>query len=657
MKEPCKLRLVKAAMLLLFVLCLFSCTRPASPYTQLYPQLFPLEQVRLGDGPMRSAMNLNDSILLQYDVDRLLTPFCRQAGVEGWEEKYPNFSNWGSGSFRLDGHLGGHYLSALALAYAASDDETTRAAMLQRLNHMVDVLDECQRKFDDNTEGLFGYIGGLPDNSVWTRMHSGDLSGFEQNRGNVPLYVQHKVFAGLRDAYIYAGNKKAFECLKKLCDWGINLVYKFGEEEMQHILDTEHGGINEIYADMFRLTGETKYMDAARKYSHKKMLCGMQTPSAAFLDGKHANTQVPKYIGFARIGQEGEEEYLNAARNFWEDVALHRTTCIGGNSVDEHFLSKENSENYITHANGPESCNTNNMLKLTERLFEEEHSARYADFYENALLNHILSSQNPRTGGYVYFTSLRPQHYRVYSRVNEAMWCCVGTGMENHSKYGEFIYTHSAEGRDTVFVNLFIDSELNNSKFHLRQTTRFSYGKESELTILKGGRFALCVRHPEWAGEGFSLSINGKELSSSSESKGCATIERRWRKGDVVRVSLPMELSAEPCPNVQGYISIKYGPVLLGAETAGVAEDNYFAGEGRMDHCPSNGALLDLNSAPAFTCSSEEALAAVRCIDPSKLHFRVNPESCKNGLDTLTLKPFYTIHESRYEVYFPVGVR
>lgn len=636
---------------------LLSCTKRVSPETQLYPQFFKLSEVTLGESPMRNAMILNDSVLLEYDANRLLTPFCRQTGIKGWEERYPNFDNWGSGAFRLDGHLGGHYLSALSLAYASADSKDVKDKMLQRLNYMVDMLDECQRKFDSDTTGLYGYIGGLPDNSVWIKMYSGDLSGFNENRGNVPFYVQHKIFAGLRDAYIYADSKKAFECLEKLCEWGINLVARFDEEEMQDILNTEHGGINEIYADMFRLTGEKKYMDAAIKYSHKKMANGMQTPSVeTFLDGMHANTQVPKYIGFARIEQNGKEGYINAARNFWEDVVNHRTTCIGGNSVDEHFLSKEKSENYITHTNGPESCNTNNMLKLTERLFEEDHNARYADFYENALFNHILSTQNPETGGYVYFTSLRPRHYRVYSQVNQAMWCCVGTGMENHGKYGEFIYSHSVAGQDTVFVNLFIDSKLNNSKFNLAQQTRFPYEQASTITIIKGGKFALSIRHPSWANEGFALCLNGKEIEPDSNNKGYATIFRKWKKGDSIKVILPMEISSEPCPNLQDYISIKYGPVLLGVKTESEQSDNYFAGEGRMDHCPSNGILLDLNSAPAFN-EGKDLLSFIFCTDPEKLHFKIKPEVCKNGLDTLILQPFFTIHESRYSIYFPAASR
>lgn len=630
--------------------------------SQLYPQLFNLNEVTLGEGPMRKAMLLNDSILLEYDVDRLLTPYCRQAGIAGWESAHPNFSNWGSGSFRLDGHVGGHYLTALALAYAANDDAAIKAKMLERLNYMVDKMDECQRKFDDDSTGLYGYIGGLPDNTVWTKMYAGDVSGFNSNRGNVPLYVQHKIFAGLRDAYVYAGSEKALECFKKLCDWGINLISNLTDTQVQSILDTEHGGMNEVYADAYRLTGDERYQTAAKRYSHLTMVNGMQSLSTTFLDSKHANTQVPKYVGFARASQEealmdgGDasvvEKYLKAVRNFWTDVTSNRTVCIGGNSVDEHFLAAANSSNYITNPNGPESCNTNNMLKLTERLFEGDHSARYAEFYERALFNHILSTQNPTTGGYVYFTSLRPQHYRMYSQVNQAMWCCVGTGMENHSKYGEFIYARSVEGADTLFVNLFIDSKLNSEKYQLTQQTKWPYEQSSTLTIGKGGSFALSVRCPQWA-DGFKLTVNGEDAGLTYEAGSYATISRTWSEGDVVVVSLPMKISVEECPNYTDYAALKYGPILLGAKTSTENLAGQFAGEGRMDHCPSQGSQLSLTSAPMLIGERETVADSVYSVDADNLIFKIRPGLYSSDRwSDLTLQPFYTVHEARYMVYW-----
>ena len=603
----------------------------------LYPHLFDLKEVTLGDGVFKNAMDLNTEVLMQYDVDRLLTPFVRQAGIDPtWETLHPNFQNWGSGSFRLDGHVGGHYLTALALCYAATGDERIQ----QRMEYMLDVLERCQNHFDQNTEGLYGYIGGYPNNALWTTLYSGSLNTFNSCRGDVPLYVQHKVMAGLRDAYVYGGSERAKGMFLKLCDWSINLVAKFTDTQMQSILDTEHGGVNETLADAYLLSGEEKYLTAAKRYSHQTMVNGMQSLSTSFLDSKHANTQVPKYIGFERVYQMGgssEEKYNKAAWNFWRDVTRNRTVCIGGNSVDEHFLPAANCDRYLSNPNGPESCNTNNMLKLTEMLSASGNlkNAELADFYEKAMLNHILSTQNPTTGGYVYFTSLRPQHYRMYSQVNQGMWCCVGTGMENHSKYGEFIYAHQ---HDTLFVNLFVDSELKNENFGLKQETRFPYEQKTTLTVTKAGNFCLAIRRPQWA---------------TGEASTYEYIRRDWKVGEQYIVELPMSLSYEVCPNQPQYIALRYGPVLLGAKTSTENLAGQFAGEGRMDHCPSQGTQLSLTSAPMLIGERDKVLQSIYPIKVDSLKFGIRPEllSSERWKD-LVLEPFFTIHEARYMTYF-----
>lgn len=639
----------------------FGLQASATAQSKLYPHLFDLQEVTLQDGMFEQAMMLNDSILLEYDTDRLLTPFFRQAGFPNWETRHPNFPNWGSGSFRLDGHIGGHYLSALALAYAASRNEATRKMLLNRLDYMVDRLDECQRAFDNNTEGLYGYIGGLPDNSVWTGIYKGDLTAWNKNRGNVPFYVMHKVYAGLRDAWIYAGNKKAGKCFLKLCDWGVNLISKLPDQTVQGILDTEHGGINEVYADAYRLTGDTKYLTAARRYSHQTMINGMQMPDTTFLNNKHANTQVPKYIGFARIAQEmaspvdlpAASSYRKAAFNFWNDVVNNRTLALGGNSVDEHFLPADRCAHYITNPNGPESCNTNNMLKLTEDLFADSHEAQYADFYEKAMYNHILSTQNPHTGGYVYFTSLRPQHYRMYSQVNQGMWCCVGTGMENHSKYGEFIYARSRHGADTLFVNLFVPSRLEAKDFAVTQRTRFPYEAKTRLTIDRSGNYTLAIRHPQWCKQGFKVYVNGKNQADQSKAGSYTYMKRKWKKGEVVYVEIPMQMELEICPNYPNYVAFRYGPILLGAKTGTENLVGQFAGEGRMDHAPSQGTQFSLTSAPMLIGARNAVLDSVYMVNADSLHFKI-----KSGLynrakfSDLTLQPFYTIHEARYMMYW-----
>lgn len=658
-------------------------TIPAQAQREIYPQHFDLEEVTLLDGPFKTAMDLNEDLLLKYDVDRLLTPFIRQAGLTtnssskyyNWQLSHPSFSNWGLSSWSLEGHVGGHYLTALALAYAAEHDASKRTLLKERLDYMLDVLNDCQKAYDGNTSGMEGFLGGQPINQIWTGLYAGNLTEFNRYGGWVPFYCEHKVLAGLRDAWIYTDSELAKELYRKLCDWSVNVVSKLTTTQMQSVLGWEHGGMNETLADAYRLLGDKKYLDAAKKYSHQTMINGMQTLSTTFLDSKHANTQVPKYIGFERIYQEELRDgastsasYQKAAHNFWDDVAQNRTVCIGGNSVSEHFLPANKAEQYISNLDGPESCNSNNMLKLSEDLFDETHDAKYADFYEGTMWNHILSTQDPKTGGYVYFTTLRPQSYRIYSQVNQGMWCCVGTGMENHSKYGHFIYTHS-EDNQTLYVNLFTASKLEDENFALTQETSFPYSPTTKLTINKAGTFDLAIRHPQWAGEGYSIKVNGTavETSAVASKASYVNIKRSWQAGDVVEVTLPMQLHYETCPNYNDYIAFKYGPILLAAQTTASSEEeaqetglqyeqlqNEYGGEGRMDHAPGSMAKrLSISSSPLLIGKREDVLKRITPTD-SPCHFTIDAsdEQNKGRWNQLQLVPFYSIHHARYNCYW-----
>ena len=649
---------------------------------ELYPGHFNLEEVTLADGPLKTAMDKNIQLLLQYDIDRLLTPYIRQAGLStgdyaGWESSHPSFSNWGSWDFNLDGHVGGHYLTALSLAYAACHDADTKLQLKTRLDYMVSVMKDCQNAYDSNTEGLKGFIGGQPMNDAWKRLYSSQDIGLAGTGScAVPWYVQHKILAGLRDAYIYGDNTTARTVFLKLCDWCILVTSTLSDDQMESMLNTEHGGVNETLLDAYKLTGEPKYLTAAKRFTHKSMLNGLQSLNTTFLDNKHANTQVPKYIGMERIYEEdgSATAYRSAAENFWTDVAQNRTVCIGGNSMYEHFLAARNSAQYINHLDGPESCNTNNMLKLSEMMADRTHDARYADFYEYATWNHILSTQDPTTGGYVYFTTLRPQGYRIYSTVNESMWCCVGTGMENHSKYGHFIYTHS-EDNQTLYVNLFTPSTLSSTNFAITQTTSYPFSDESTLTVGRAGTYTIAIRHPWWTTSGYKVYINNVEqgISVTAGTASYVSLSRTWSVGDVIRVVVPMELRYTTCPNYTDYIAFQYGPILLAAQTStSNAEEattkhllyeaslqNEYGHEGRMDHAPgSRGKSLSLTSAPLLIGNRDGdggVLSKISAIDRSALTFTL--DASRDGISTytwqsLTLQPFYQIHHTRYSCYW-----
>ena len=482
-----------------FILILTSCFLLSGNFfaqDKLYSNEFPLGDVTLLDGPFKHARDLNIQTLLKYDVDRLLAPYRKEAGLTPKGESYPNWEG-------LDGHIGGHYLSAMAINYAS----TNNAECKRRMEYMISELKTCQKSnSENNPDWGIGYVGGVPNSKkIWSTLKTGDFTAYRA--AWVPWYNVHKMYAGLRDAWLYAGNEDAKNIFLKFCDWGINITSALTDDQMQSMLDTEHGGMDEIFADAYQITGDEKYLNAAKRFSHRALLEPMAAGNDN-LDNKHANTQIPKVVGFQRIAElTNDEEYINASSFFWETVTKNRSLAFGGNSRKEHFPSVKASSDYIEDVEGPESCNSYNMLKLTEDLFRFHPLAKYIDYYERTMYNHILSTQNPKTGGYVYFTPARPRHYRVYSAPNEAMWCCVGTGMENHGKYNELIYTHQ---NDSLFLNLFVASELNwrEKGIKIKQETKFPYEEKVKLTITDGSSGFIFNDPISCLGEGWCTQSN-----------------------------------------------------------------------------------------------------------------------------------------------------
>ena len=609
---------------------------------KLYVNTFSLEDVRLLDGPFKKAQDLNVKTLLKYDINRLLAPYQKAAGLTPKAENYPNWENTG-----LDGHIGGHYLSAMAIHYASTGNIHCK----ERMDSMIVELKKCQ---DANAadSNFVGYIGGVPNGkTIWMKIKNGNPSAIWD--GWVPWYNVHKTYAGLRDAWLYGGSITAKSMFLKFCDWGISLCSKLSDSQMESMLANEHGGMNEVYADAYQITGDSKYLVMAKRFSHKVILNAMAAQTDN-LDNKHANTQVPKAIGFQRIAEESNDSaYITASKFFWEAVAQHRTLAFGGNSRKEFFPQPSACIDYITDREGPESCNTNNMLKLTEGLFRMNPEACYADFYERALFNHILSTQHPEHGGYVYFTPARPQHYRVYSAPNQAMWCCVGTGMENHGKYGQFIYTHLA---DTLFVNLFIASELKwkQKGVTITQQTLFPDEESTKLTIHTATPkvFSLMIRHPYWvATKSFKIIIGNETLTVSSNPSSYVLINRTWKDGDVVKVLLPMENRLEELINVPSYVAVMHGPILLAAKTGTQDMTGLIADDSRWGHI-ANGPLISLDKAPVMIGDRSSLLSKIYQVKGKPLTFTTKGLFASEADSRLVLEPFFRIHDSRYMMYW-----
>ena len=609
---------------------------------KLYKDEFPLGDITLLDGPLKHARDLNVQVLLKYDCDRMLAPYRKEAGLQPRKPSYPNWDG-------LDGHVGGHYLSALSIN-AATGNEECRKRMEYMISELQLVLDANNQRHE---AWCHNYIGGVPNSAkMWTAFSKGDFGPYFGTWA--PFYNIHKMYAGLRDAWLYCGNEQAKNLFLKFCDWAVDITRDLNDEQMEKMLGNEHGGMNEVLADAYAITGEQKYLDCARRFSHRMLLVPLENGKDC-LDNMHANTQIPKVIGYQRIAELAHDvQYHNASEYFWEIVTRQRSLALGGNSRREHFPTKENCIDYINDIDGPESCNTYNMLKLTEDLNRVKPNGMYGDFYETAMFNHILSAQHPQHGGYVYFTPARPRHYRNYSAPNEAMWCCVGTGMEDHGKYGQFVWTHDkgvkAEN-DALYVNLFVASELNwkDRKMVIRQQTAFPYAESSVVEVAKGkGTFILKVRKPSWC-ENFTVKGVGFDADSYEEN-GFVCMKRKWKKGDQVKISMPMHAYIKPMINVPQYVAIMYGPILLGMKTGTEDMRGLIADDSRFGQY-AGGKKLALDEAPILLPKHLDDIAKdLKPVPGKPLHFKLATRM-ENAIDG-ELQPFFEIHDSRYMMYW-----
>lgn len=590
----------------------------AAPIKKAQP--FALRDVRLLDGPFKAAMQRDLKYLLELEPDRLLHNFRKFAGLE---PKAPIYGGWEAQG--VAGHTLGHYLSACALAFAASGD----ARFKQRVEYIVSDLARCQNQRSD------GYVGAIPDaERIWKEVAEGDIrsQGFDLNGGWVPWYTLHKLYAGLIDAHLLCDNGQAKIVVAKLGDWAIRTTSKLNDAQWQQMLACEHGGMNEAMANLYAITGQTKYFDLAKKFHHKVILDPLERGDAGQLPGKHANTQIPKVIGSAREYElSGKAGDRNIALTFWNAVVKDHTYAMGGNSDHEHFGAPDKLSNRLS-TNSAETCNTYNMLKLTRHLFAWKPDAAYMDFTERALYNHILASQDPQSGMMCYYVSLKPGGFKTYNTPFDSFWCCVGTGIENHVKYGESIYFHSD---DELYVNLFIPSELRwkEKGLTVRQETRFPQEDTTRLllTAAKPVELTLRVRYPSWAAGPIGVKVNGKAQKVSGRAGSYIALRRTWKSGDRVEVALPMNLRREPMPDNPNRIALLYGPVVLAGQ---LGPEN--GPEPRMpvlvsDARPLNQWLLPVAGKP--------------------LAFRTQGAARPADISFI---PFYQTHHGRYSIYWDV---
>ena len=597
---------------------------------------FEVSEVRLTDGIFKTSQDLGREYIMQLDPDRLLAPVAYSTGATTDRSKY--YGGWEAYRYRsytgngISGHSLGHWLSAMSTMYAATGD----GAVKERLDYAVGKLAEYQN--DD------GYVGGVQKTDLVNSLKAGTVNagGFELNGYWVPWYSFHKIYQGLIDAYELTGNNTALDVAVKFADWGIDVTSELSDAKFSQMLECEYGGMNEVYAELYKITGEQKYMDMAVKFSQKAILEPLSN-GIDELQGKHANTQIPKIIGAASVYEQdlSRTDYMDAVSFFFDTVVNRRSYVIGGNANREHFGS------LTDETLGPqtlETCNTYNMMKLAEHLYSWNHNPEYMDYYEKALFNHILASQDPETGEKTYFMATTPGHFKVYSDAlnGHSFWCCNGSGMENPGRYTRDIYYKDGS---TFYVNQFISSEVTwkEKGLVISQTTDYPYEDTTVIKVESGSADArMKIRIPSWIAGDAEIRINGGETVRVSET-GYYTIEREWAEGDTVEVRLPMALHIYTARDDEHKAAFMYGPVVL----AGALGTDTFPASDRVDDHTSLDNFTKIN-VPDIIVNDKDPETFIKAKDLSKLEFELS------GIDgtVVTLIPYADLHHERYSLYW-----
>jgi DUF1680 family protein len=586
---------------------------------------FAITEVRLHDGPFLHATQLDMQTLLNYEPDRFLSRFYSEAGLKPKAEHYMGWEDE-----TIAGHSLGHYLSACSMMYQTTGDSRFR----ERVNYIIDELKKIQDADGD------GYIGAFPKGKkILDEVAKGNIraKGFDLNGIWAPFYTQHKIMAGLRDASHLCGNQTALEVERRFAGWLDEVVSGLNDEQIQKMLRCEHGGIAETLADLYADTRDERFMRMAEIFYQKAMLDSLKA-GKDILPGKHCNTNIPKLIGLARIYElTGDTTDRNASRFFWNTVVNHHSYVTGGNGYNEYFGSEDKLRDRLGEGT-TESCNVYNMLKLTEHLFEWEGSAKTADFYERALFNHILSSQNPENGRVTYNLSLGMGGFKDFQDPFQ-FTCCIGTGMENHSKYGKNIYYHND---NELFLFQFIASALDwkDKGLKIIQNTGFpeEQGTTLEFICEKPVKLILQIRYPYWAYNGIDIRVNGKKNRVRQHPESFVPIDRIWKNGDKVEIKIPFSLRLEAMPDDSNRVAVMYGPLVMAGDLGAVNDS--------VSHDPKD--------IPALITQNRNPQVWMKPVAGKPNTFITEKTGRPRDFE---MRPFYTIYNRRYSVYWDLLIR
>jgi DUF1680 family protein len=595
----------------------------------------PLQDVRVTGGPLKRAQDLDAQYLLSLEPDRMMAFLRKSAGLE---PKAQGYGGWDGPGRQLTGHIAGHYLSAVSLMYASTGDPRFKS----RVDYLVAELKAVQDKQGD------GYIGAQADrDGVDGKVRFQDLSrgvirsgGFDLNGLWSPWYVLHKIYAGLRDAHRYGGSAQALEVEVKYAAWAESILSKLDADQVQKMLATEFGGMNEVLADLYADTGDRRWLALSDKFDHKAIVDPLSRRED-ILAGKHGNTQVPKMLGaLVRYIYTGSERDGTAAKFFWDQVAAHHSFATGGHGRNEYF-GQPDKLNDMIEGRTAETCNVYNLIKMARALFALEPDVRYADFHERALFNHILGSIDPNDGATCYMVPVGQGVSREYQNMAQSFTCCVGSGMESHALHGDGIYYESG---DRLWVNLYVPTTARwrSAGVSIVADSSFPDGDSASLTFTAKApkTFTLALRRPFWAGEGFSVKVNGSPVAKLPPAGSYVEVTRGWKTGDTVAVTLPKTLRAEPLPDNPNRVALMWGPLVLAGDLGPIR---------RRPRASEEDDPVPPKSVPSFVSAGRPVASWVKPVPGKPAAFRTEGVGRDSEVDLL---PFYALHRRTYAAYW-----
>lgn len=607
---------------------------PAVPKNrvQFLAEPFPLENVRLLNGPFLDAAKANLDFLYSMPEERLVHNFRVNAGLPSAAQP---LGGWEAPDVELRGHFTGHYLSACGLGYASLGEQRLK----DRGDAIVADLAKCQQALGN------GYLSAFPT-SFFDRLKAG-LGVW------APFYTLHKIMAGCLDMYTYCHNDQALTIAEGMADWTGKWASGLNDDLMQRALKTEWGGMNESLYNLYAITGNKQYFDTGRRFE-KPSFFGPLAAHRDELKGLHVNTHIPEVIGAARLYElTGDPYYHEVASYFWHEVTTERSYATGGTSNGEDWDTDPGDLSKALSLWSEECCCEYNTLKLTRHLYQWSADPRYMDYYERTLFNARMGTQDP-AGMKMYYTPMQTGFWRFFNSRFNSFWCCTGTGAEEFAKLSDSIYFRN---KQDVFVNLFIPSEAHwpEKGLTIHQETRFPDREEAAFLIKATQPFdgAINIRIPSWIGDGAYLALNDEALPAFSNPGSYLQIRRKWADGDRLLVKLPMQLRTEALPGDASQRAVMYGPLVLAGRlgaTGLTKEMQYDHEQGPTDLAPPRAIPEGSSEIDLPRGEDTRSVAWLKAVEGQPVTFETVGQKSPT-----TLIPFYRLIGERYAIYWKVN--